>query len=134
MDSTILVVDDESMTRRLLRLMLERDGYVILEAADGIQALNIIKENCPDVVIMDVMMPNMDGFTACQTLRNQPETANLPVIMLSARTQLEAVRAGLQAGANRYMTKPISKPELIQTIEELLAESRVTGSGPVQQT
>ncbi len=121
MTSIVLVVDDEDMTRKLLRLMLERDGFTILEAEDGQQALDMIADSRPDLVILDVMMPNLDGFTACQILRTQPETADLPIILLSARTQVEAVRAGLQAGADRYMTKPISKPELVQTITDLLA-------------
>lgn len=121
MQPTILVVDDEEMTRNLLRLMLERNGYAIVEARDGQEALDLINTDRPDVVIMDVMMPNMDGFTACEELRRQPKTAELPVILLSARTQNEAVRAGLLAGADRYMTKPISRPELIETIEDLLS-------------
>ncbi len=128
MEPIVLVVDDEDMTRKLLRLMLERDGFAIIEAEDGLEALQIIEKSPPDIVILDVMMPNMDGFTMCQTLRGQPETADLPVIMLSARTQIEAVRAGLQAGADRYMTKPISKPELLQTIQELIADNRSNGT------
>lgn len=122
MDPIVLVVDDEEMTRKLLRLMLERDGFVIVEAEDGLEALDIIKREMPDVIIMDVMMPNMDGFSACQALRSKPETAEIPIILLSARAQAEAIRAGLSAGANRYMTKPISKPELVQTIHELLSD------------
>lgn len=121
MQPTILVVDDEEMTRNLLRLMLERNGYAIVEADGGQEALDIINTSVPDLVLLDVMMPDLDGFTVCQSLRSQPKTADLPVIMLSARTQNEAVRAGLLAGANHYMTKPISRPELIQTIEELLS-------------
>ena len=131
LETTILIVDDEEMTRRLLRLMLERDGYRIVEAEDGIQALARIEETVPDVIILDVMMPNMDGFATCEVLRERPDTADLPIIMLSARTQLEAVRAGLQAGANRYMTKPVSKPELIQTIDELISSSPVESNGYV---
>ncbi len=121
MNSLILVVDDEDMTRKLLRLMLERDGFVIVEAEDGQHALEVIAQQPPDMVILDVMMPNMDGFATCQKIRSRPETAHLPIILLSARTQAEAVYAGLQAGANRYITKPISKPELLQAIAELLA-------------
>ncbi len=128
MTSIVLVVDDEDMTRKLLRLMLERDGFTILEAEDGQQALEVIAESKPDIVILDVMMPNMDGFTTCQELRSQPETADLPIILLSARTQAEAVRTGLQSGADRYMTKPISKPELVQTITDLLAGVPVAGN------
>jgi DNA-binding response OmpR family regulator len=126
--SIVLVVDDEDMTRKLLRLMLERDGFTILEAEDGQQALEVIAESKPDIVILDVMMPNMDGFTTCQELRSQPETAELPIILLSARSQAEAVRAGLESGADRYMTKPISKPELVQTITDLLAGVPVAGN------
>jgi DNA-binding response OmpR family regulator len=126
--SIVLVVDDEDMTRKLLRLMLERDGFTILEAEDGQQALEVIAESKPDIVILDVMMPNMDGFTTCQELRSQPETAELPIILLSARSQTEAVRAGLESGADRYMTKPISKPELVQTITDLLAGVPVAGN------
>lgn len=122
MDPIVLVVDDEEMTRKLLRLMLERDGFVIVEAEDGLEALEIIKHEMPDIIIMDVMMPNMDGFSACQALRSKPETAEIPIILLSARAQAEAIRAGLSAGANRYMTKPISKPELVQTIRDLLPD------------
>jgi len=122
LDPIVLVVDDEEMTRKLLRLMLERDGFVIVEAEDGLEALEIIKREMPDVIIMDVMMPNMDGFSACQALRSKPETAKIPIILLSARAQAEAIRAGLSAGANRYMTKPISKPELVQTIRDLLSD------------
>ncbi len=121
MEPIVLVVDDEDMTRKLLRLMLAHDGFTIIEAEDGQQALDMIAESQPDIVILDVMMPNMDGFTACQILRSRPETATLPIIMLSARSQVEAMRAGLQSGADRYMTKPISKPELVQTITELLS-------------
>ncbi len=128
MTSIVLVVDDEDMTRKLLRLMLERDGFTILEAEDGQQALEVIAESKPDIVILDVMMPNMDGFTTCQELRSQPETAELPIILLSARSQTEAVRAGLESGADRYMTKPISKPELVQTITDLLAGVPVAGN------
>lgn len=122
MDPIVLVVDDEEMTRKLLRLMLERDGFVIVEAEDGLEALEIINREMPDIIIMDVMMPNMDGFSACQALRSKPETAEIPIILLSARAQAEAIRAGLSAGANRYMTKPISKPELVQTIRDLLSD------------
>lgn len=121
LDPIVLVVDDEDMTRNLLRLMLERDGFVIIEAEDGLRALEVAQEAKPDLIIMDVMMPNMDGFSACQALRSRPEMADLPIILLSARTQVEAKNAGLNAGANRYMTKPISKPELLQVIQELLS-------------
>lgn len=121
LNPSVLVVDDEPMTRNLLRLMLERDGYRILEAADGLQALDVVAQEKPHLLIMDVMMPNMDGITACERLRAEAETAVLPIILLSARTSQDAVRAGLAAGANIYLGKPVSREELIRTVREVLA-------------
>ena len=120
MDPSVLIVDDEPMTRNLLRLMLERAGFTILEAEDGLMALEMLSEELPDVLLLDVMMPNMDGLTVCETLRAQPETAALPIILLSARTRPEAVQRGLDAGANRYLGKPVGREELIRTIREML--------------
>ncbi len=120
MDPSVLIVDDEPMTRNLLRLMLERAGFRILEAEDGVMALEMIAEQMPEVVVLDVMMPHLDGITVCETLRKQAETAALPIILLSARTAPDAIRRGLQAGANRYLGKPVSREELIRTIREVL--------------
>lgn len=120
MNPSVLIVDDEPMTRNLLRLMLERAGFTILEAEDGLKALEVVAESSPDVLLLDVMMPNMDGITVCETLRAQAETAVLPIILLSARTSPEAVRMGLEAGANEYLGKPVSRDELIQTIRAVL--------------
>jgi DNA-binding response OmpR family regulator len=116
----ILIVDDEPMTRDLLRLMLERAGFETLEAEDGLKALLMVAEETPDVLLLDVMMPNMDGFTVCEKLRQQGDTAVLPIILLSAKTSPEAVQKGLTAGANRYLGKPIHRAELINTIHEVL--------------
>ena len=128
MKPVVLVVDDEDYIREMLTMLLELHGFQVEEAEDGFEALNIIQSQTPDVIILDVMMPNMDGFTTCQELRSRPETAELPIILLSARSQVEAVRTGLQSGADRYMTKPISKPELVQTITDLLAGVSVVGN------
>lgn len=117
---SVLIVDDEPMTRNLLRLMLERAGFVILEAEDGLKALEVVAKSPPDVLVLDVMMPNMDGITVCETLRAQTETAVLPIILLSARTSSEAVQKGLAAGANEYLGKPVSRDELIRTIRTVL--------------
>ncbi len=120
MKPSILIVDDEPLTRNLLRLMLERAGFDTSEAEDGLKALLMMAEQSPDVLLLDVMMPNMDGLTVCEKLRAQPETAVLPIILLSARTSPEAVRAGLDAGATKYLSKPINRKELINTIHEVL--------------
>ena len=120
MKPSILIVDDEPMTRNLLRLMLERAGFEISEAEDGLKALLMMAEQSPDVLLLDVMMPNMDGLTVCEKLRARPETAVLPIILLSARTSSEAVKAGMDAGATKYLSKPINRKELINTIHEVL--------------
>lgn len=108
------------MTRNLLRLMLERAGFEISEAEDGLKALLMMAEQPPDVLLLDVMMPNMDGLTVCEKLRAQAATAVLPIILLSARTSPEAVKAGMDAGATKYLSKPINRKELINTIHEVL--------------
>lgn len=121
MSGSVLVVDDEMLTRDLLRMMLERAGYEVVEAADGHQALQRVNERKPDLVILDVMMPDIDGYQVCRTLREQESTADLPVLMLSAKTQPEAVAEGLRAGATRYLPKPITYNELIQNVREVIA-------------
>jgi CheY-like chemotaxis protein len=117
---SVLIVDDEPMTRDLLRMMLRPAGFDIFEAEDGVDALEKIKQRQPDVIILDVMMPNLDGINTCIALRQQPETADLPVLMLSAKTHLNAVEEGMRAGATRYLSKPVSRKELIDHINDVL--------------
>ena len=121
MSKTVLVVDDEPMTRTLLKLMLAPTNYEIIEAGDGFEALEKIEQQLPDIMILDVMMPHMDGFTLCQMLRKREETANTPIILLSAKTTPDAVQAGLDAGADRYLTKPVSRKDLLESMTALLA-------------
>ena len=120
MSWSILVVDDEPMTRQLLKLMLKSSDFSVSEAKDGQDALDSIAEHIPDLIILDVMMPGVDGLTVCRTLRGQSEMVDLPVIMLSAKTHPDAVQEGLEAGATRYMFKPTSRKDLLAAIEELL--------------
>lgn len=123
MKHSILIVDDEPMTRDMLRMMLELAGYHIREAEDGLDALRQIETAVPDLVLLDVMMPGLDGFEVCATLRRMPETATLPVIMLSAKSAQESIQRGLAAGANKYLTKPITRQVLIDEIKELIGQS-----------
>lgn len=120
MNWLVLVVDDEPMTRDLLRMMLRPAGFEIFEAEDGLDALEKVKKRKPDVIILDVMMPNLDGIGMCAILRQQEETAHIPVLMLSAKTHLNAVEEGMRAGATKYLSKPVSRKELIQHINEVL--------------
>ena len=120
MSYSVLVVDDEPMARTLLRLMLVRAGFEVLEAEDGQQALDKIETAVPHLIILDVMMPGMDGFAVCEALRNRDDTEELPVIMLSAKTDMESVNRGLAAGATKYLTKPISPEDLTREVREAL--------------
>ncbi|HSM55011.1 MAG TPA: response regulator [Candidatus Sulfomarinibacteraceae bacterium] len=120
MSWSVLVVDDEPMARTLLRLMLVRAGFEVVEAEDGFDALEKLKESSPDVMILDVMMPGIDGFSVCETVRGDSMTAELPIIMLSAKTDLESVNKGLRVGADKYLTKPISPEELTRQVRDVL--------------
>lgn len=108
------------MARTLLRLMLVRAGFQVSEAEDGYDALDKVQRSKPDLVLLDVMMPGMDGFAVCETLRSKTDTSSLPVIMLSAKTDLNSINRGLQVGATRYLTKPISPDELARQVRDVL--------------
>lgn len=120
MSKSILVVDDEPMTRNLLRMMLAPADFQVFEAEDGSEAVSKSKTYLPDLIIMDVMMPNMNGLEACQSIRDHTETTHIPVIILSAKTTPQAIEAGLAAGAARYLTKPVSRTVLLQVVNEVL--------------
>ncbi|MFO7680866.1 MAG: response regulator [Chloroflexota bacterium] len=120
MTQSVLIVDDEPMARTLLRLMLVRVGFNVSEAEDGYDALEKVQQNLPDIILLDVMMPGMDGFSVCEELRQRKETATLPIIMLSAKTDLDSINKGLRIGATKYLTKPISPEDLTRHVKEAL--------------
>jgi DNA-binding response OmpR family regulator len=115
----VLVVDDEEMTRNLLRLMLSRSHYTVLEAGGGYQALEMVQEHKPDLVILDLMMPDLDGFSVCERIRKDPHTADIPVFILSARADHETVMRGLELGATKYLTKPVGYKDLLAHIQDV---------------
>lgn len=117
---SILVADDDPMIRNLLRIMLETADHTVFEAQDGSDAIQKAREIHPDALILNVRMPEMDGFAVCKTLRHDEETAVLPILMLSGQAHLTAVNKGLLAGANRYLTKPMSRSALLQSLDEVL--------------
>lgn len=121
MSQSVLVVDDEPTARSMLRLILVRAGFEVLEAKDGYEALEQVERYIPDLMLLDIMMPGMDGFTVCQTLREQERTADLPIIMLSARADPESVNTGLRVGATKYLTKPVTPDELTRHVREVLS-------------
>jgi DNA-binding response OmpR family regulator len=114
---SLLLVDDEPRIRRVLRLALEDEGYQVQEAANGYDALAALRREPPDVVLLDLMLPDRDGFTVCREIRR---SSDVPVIMVTARTDSHDVVAGLEAGADDYVTKPLVAKELSARIRALL--------------
>lgn len=115
--SRILVVDDEPVIRQVLVNQLTTRGYVIEQASGGSEALTMVRDQAPDLVLLDVMMPRMSGYEVCRTLRQEYPIEELPVIFLTAKNQVEDLVVGLAAGANDYLPKPISKNELLSRVK-----------------
>jgi DNA-binding response OmpR family regulator len=120
MAKKILVVDDEIESLKLIGLMLQRRGYEIVAARSGVQALEKAMTDRPDLAILDVMMPDMDGYEVCRRLRADPATANMAIIMFTAKTMVDDKVTGFQAGADDYLTKPVHPEELASRIESVL--------------
>jgi twitching motility two-component system response regulator PilH len=123
-DASVLIVDDSRTIVRALQLMLEREGYLTFSAIDGVQAIAMTKRQRPDVVLMDVVMPNMNGFEATRALVNDPETAAIPVIMMSGTEQVSDRVWGIRLGAKGFLAKPINKDELLGKIRSVIAAAR----------
>jgi len=119
----ILAVDDEPNIVRLIQVNLERQGYQVETANNGAQALAKIKANRPDLVVSDVMMPEMDGFELLANIRRDPALMDLPVIMLTAKAQDRDVMTGYQTGADMYLTKPFNPQELLQFVKRILSSA-----------
>jgi DNA-binding response OmpR family regulator len=113
----ILVVDDDVKTVELVRLYLNRDGYQVLTAYDGVEALRLARENYPDLIVLDLMLPDIDGLEVCRTLRHE---SDVPIIMLTARTTDQDKLVGLDLGADDYVTKPFSPKELAARVRAVL--------------
>jgi len=113
----VLVVDDDAKTVELVKLYLKRDGYRVLTAYDGIEALRLAREGNPDIIVLDLMLPGMDGLEVCRTLRSE---SDIPIIMLTARTTDEDKLTGLDSGADDYVTKPFSPRELAARVRTVL--------------
>lgn len=120
MSEKILIVDDDPELLRLIAFPLHRAGYETLGATDGAEALEKVRSERPDLMILDIMLPGLDGIEVCKRLRNQSETATLPIIMLSALTSVDDKIKGLEAGADEYLTKPISPKEVVARVRALL--------------
>jgi len=117
----ILAVDDEKHIVRLVQVNLERAGYQVVTAYDGVEALKKVEEEQPDLIVLDVMMPQMDGFETLKHLKANPETREIPVIMLTAKAQDADVFRGWQSGVDCYLTKPFSPLELLTRVKRIFS-------------
>ena len=122
----ILVVDDEERMARFVRLNLEHDGFQVVEAYRGMQAIQALRDSMPDVVLLDVMMPDMDGFEVLKMIR---EISSVPVIMLTAKGEEDDRVRGLELGADDYVTKPFSPRELVSRVRAVLRRTEAAAGG-----
>ncbi|HEX2056516.1 MAG TPA: response regulator transcription factor [Nitrospiraceae bacterium] len=124
----ILVVEDEADILHLVTLYLEKEGFRIRTAGTGVQALKVMKEDRPDLIILDLMLPEMDGLEVCKKIRFDPDTAMIPILMLTAKAEETDTVIGLELGADDYVTKPFSPKALIARVKALLRRmDRSTG-------
>lgn len=132
MKQRILVVDDEPEAVELVEFNLKQAGYAVVTASDGAEALKKAHAQTPDLIVLDVMLPEMDGFEICKTLRLEPSTARVPIIMLTAKAaEIDRV-LGLELGADDYLTKPFSPRELLLRVKKILARGQA-GEKPREQ-
>lgn len=117
----ILVADDEPALLRLLEFVLGRRGYVIQGVTNGNAAVEVLKNESPDLVILDVMMPGLDGYEVLTFIRETAHLEGLPVVMLTARAQLDDIQLGLSLGADAYLAKPFDPEELLSVVESLIS-------------
>lgn len=118
----ILVVDDEPQLTEMVRMRLEANGYDVLCASDGQEALNKARKEKPDLIILDLMLSKIDGYKVCRMLKFDEKYKNIPVILFTARAQEADVKLGVEVGAEAYITKPFDPPALLAKIKELLKE------------
>jgi twitching motility two-component system response regulator PilH len=145
-DATVLVVDDSRTMVHALRIFLESAGYFTIGALDGVQAVQAAQLRKPDLVLMDIVMPNMNGFEATRRLSRDPATSRIPIIIVSGSERATDRAWGLRMGAKGYLAKPIRKESLLSTVDAVLSEARrraearqerlraITTPGPARRT
>jgi DNA-binding response OmpR family regulator len=134
MAEKILIVDDDPETINFLNLILSVHGYQVVAARNGVQALHMATSEKPDLIILDIMMPDLDGYTVTRELRSHPETASIPILMFTAKTQLSDRVAGFEAGVDFYLTKPVHPVELQANIKTLITKRRSEAGAVIPKT
>ncbi|WP_406660752.1 response regulator [Methanolobus sp. ZRKC3] len=121
----ILIVDEEVDALTALKVALEADGYNVIEALDGFEGISKARSENPDVILLDIMMPGMDGFEVCRRLRSDPQLSDIPVIMLTAKGEVDDKVEGLETGADDYVTKPFNLKELRARIKSVIRRNEI---------
>ena len=117
---TILVIDDDPVIQKLLSVNFEMEGYRVVTASDGVEGLAQVGVAKPDIILLDVMMPRMDGLAVARKLKSDPATKGIPIVLLSAKAQSTDIQSGLEAGAEDYVTKPFDPLELLDKVAALI--------------
>ena len=118
----ILAVDDEPHILKLVSFSLRAGGFEVIEASDGLSAIEIAEAEQPDLILLDVMMPVLDGYEACRRLQANPATKDIPIVMLTAKTQQSEHKAGFESGAKEYICKPFTPKDLVAQVQAFLGE------------
>jgi len=124
----ILVVDDEAYIVELVKFNLEKEGFQVWVAYDGVKAMEIVREERPDLIILDIMLPNMDGLEVCRQLKQDPHLQTIPIIMLTAKSEEIDTVLGLEMGADDYIKKPFSPREMVARVKARLRAFRILRS------
>ncbi|MDF2499526.1 MAG: phoP [Anaerosporomusa subterranea] len=128
MSGKILIVDDELSIRELIKFNLEKAGFSVLECGDGAEALQLVKTQKPELLVLDLMLPGLDGIEVCRNLKSHRDTSGIPIIMLTAKSDEIDKVIGLEMGADDYLTKPFSPRELIARVKAVLRRSQMTSA------
>ncbi len=118
--ATVLIVDDNLQNLELLQAYLETLGCPLLTAMDGLQAVEVMEETQPDIILLDVMMPNMSGFELCSKVKSDPKTRDIPIVMVTALNEISDVERAVECGTDDFLTKPVNKLELLTRVRSLL--------------
>ena len=116
----VLIVDDSPTALLWQRMLLQMEQYETLTAADGAEGVEVARRERPDLILLDVSMPTMDGIEACRALRAAPETADIPILMVTTHSEMDKVLAGFEAGCNEYLTKPLERTEFLTKVRSYL--------------
>lgn len=130
MPGKVLVIEDDPMSLRLIEYALKQRGYQVLTTMNGLEGIITAQKEEPDLIMLDIMLPGIDGFEVCRRLHSGTQTSKIPILIISAKTQKEDINAGFKAGADDYLTKPTSPTEIIKRVETLLSR-KITGQARV---